>query len=86
MSPCHGDDPGSKFVRKDANGRNSRPGRLSLTGGALPSLKADGTDNTVKEEEENADIHRYEWRLQACIKRIEKAKFVDEDKLLIRAT
>jgi hypothetical protein len=39
----------------------------------------------VKEEEERADIHRYECRLQACVKRVEKAEFADQDKLLIKS-
>ena len=36
-------------------------------------------------EEENADIHGYEWKVQTCIRRIEKARFADEDKLLIKS-
>jgi site-specific recombinase XerD len=36
----------------------------------------------VKEEE--ADIQRYEWRLQACVERIDRAKFADEDKVLLK--
>ena len=36
-------------------------------------------------KEEEADIQRYEWRLQACVKRIDRARFADEDKLLIKS-
>jgi len=39
----------------------------------------------VKREEENADIHGYEWKVQTCIRRIEKAGFAEEDKLLIKS-
>ena len=39
----------------------------------------------MKEGKEETDIQRYEWRLQACVKRIDKASFADEDKLLIKS-
>ena len=39
----------------------------------------------MKKEEENEDIHGYEWKVQTCIRRIEKAGFAEEDKLLIKS-
>ena len=35
-------------------------------------------------KEEVADIQRYEWRLQACVRRIDAARFAEEDKVLIK--
>lgn len=38
----------------------------------------------MRQEEAETDIQRYQWRLNACIRRIDEASFAAEDKLLIK--
>jgi hypothetical protein len=43
------------------------------TPSALPSFKAERTESNAKKEEENEDIHGYEWQAQTIIGRIGSA-------------